>query len=69
MNGRETAEKVREIFPDIRTVFMSGYAESIIVHQGRLEEGLDFLPKPFARDALARKVRASLDSRPARPAS
>jgi PAS domain S-box-containing protein len=69
MNGREIAEKVREIVPDIRTVFMSGYAESIIVHQGRLEEGLDFLPKPFARDALARKVRASLDSRPARPAS
>jgi len=63
LNGREVAEKVREAMPDARVLFISGYAESIIVHQGRLEKGVDFLAKPFARAALARKVRGSLDRR------
>jgi CheY-like chemotaxis protein len=67
INGREVAEKVRAIMPDTKVVFISGYAESIIVHQGHLEKGVDFLPKPFAKDDLARRVRASLDSRPAMP--
>ncbi|MPZ11063.1 MAG: response regulator, partial [Kiloniellaceae bacterium] len=62
MNGREVAGKVREVFPHTKVLFISGYAESIVVHQGRLETGVNFLPKPFAKDALARKVRASLDA-------
>jgi PAS domain S-box-containing protein len=62
MNGREVAERFRDAFPGLKVLFVSGYAESIIVHQGRLETGVDFLAKPFAKAALARKVREILDS-------
>jgi FixJ family two-component response regulator len=41
---------------------MSGYTDSAIVHQGVLDEGADFLQKPFPVDALARKVREVLDA-------
>src|SRR3546814_19436589 len=57
MNGREIAAAVQEARPATKVLFISGYAESIIVHQGRLDRGTQFLPKPFARAALARKVR------------
>jgi CheY-like chemotaxis protein len=61
MNGRAVAEKFQVRFPDAKVLFISGYAESIIVHQGRLDAGVDFLAKPFAKAALARKVRECLD--------
>jgi PAS domain S-box-containing protein len=61
MNGRDVAKKFQERFPDAKVLFISGYAESIIVHQGRLDAGVDFLAKPFAKAALARKVRECLD--------
>ena len=64
LNGREVAAKVQEASPATKVLFISGYAESIIVHQGRLEQGMHFLPKPFARAALARKVRAILNDGP-----
>jgi len=67
MNGREVAGKVQEAFPSTKVLFISGYAESIVVHQGRLEIGVNFLPKPFAKDALARKVRTSLDDHQTTP--
>ena len=63
MNGRDMAERFRDAFPAGKVLFISGYAESIIVHRGRLETGVDFLAKPFAKAALARKVRETLDSR------
>src|SRR3546814_11101904 len=59
--GREIAAAVQEARPATKVLFISGYAESIIVHQGRLDRGTQFLPKPFARAALARKVRGILD--------
>src|SRR3546814_11135267 len=65
MNGREIAAAVQEARPATKVLFISGYAESIIVHQGRLDRGTQFLPKPFARAALARKVRGILDGGPA----
>jgi FixJ family two-component response regulator len=43
-------------------LFISGYADSAIVHQGRLDPGIEFLHKPFSPAALARKVREVLDS-------
>ena len=61
MNGREAAAAIRARRPAARIVFVSGYAESIVVHQGQLDRGVDFLAKPFAREDLARRVRASLD--------
>ena len=41
---------------------MSGYAASAIMHQGELDESMEFISKPFAAETLARKVRSVLDA-------
>jgi PAS domain S-box-containing protein len=63
MNGKELAEKITSLFPDIMCIFMSGYTDEIIVHQGVLEEGLHFIQKPFSKEKLATKMREVLDSK------
>ena len=62
MNGRDLAEKVTAIFPDIKLLFMSGYAADVITHQGVLDEGVAFMQKPFATNELAKKIREVLDN-------
>lgn len=62
MNGRDLAEKVTQIFPNIKLLFMSGYAADVITHQGVLDEGVAFMQKPFATNELAKKIRAVLDN-------
>jgi two-component system, cell cycle sensor histidine kinase and response regulator CckA len=64
MNGRELHRRLIDRRPGLRVVFMSGYTANVIAHQGVLDEGVDFLQKPFSRQALAAKVREALD-RPA----
>jgi two-component system cell cycle sensor histidine kinase/response regulator CckA len=62
MSGRELANKVVAQVPLIKTLFVSGYTDDAIVHQGVLERQMQFLQKPFAPDALLRKVREVLDA-------
>ncbi|HEX7622326.1 MAG TPA: ATP-binding protein [Anaeromyxobacteraceae bacterium] len=62
MNGRQVAEAVRRACPAIRILFMSGYAQDIIVHHGVVESGLDLLVKPFSNAVLLERVRAALDA-------
>ena len=62
MNGRELSERIQAIKPNIRTIFMSGYTANVIAHRGVLEEGIDFIQKPFTPVELAKKVREVLDS-------
>jgi len=62
MSGRELVDKVAELKPEIRVLFMSGYSDEAVARHGILEPGLAFLQKPFSRDALVRKVRDVLDS-------
>jgi PAS domain S-box-containing protein len=61
MGGRELASRVETAKPGVRVLFVSGYTEDAISHHGILEEGLQFLQKPFTTDALLRKVREVLD--------
>ncbi|HSP01679.1 MAG TPA: PAS domain-containing protein, partial [Thioalkalivibrio sp.] len=60
MNGRELAEAAREIRPGLRVLFTSGYTQDVILHQGRLDPGVQLLSKPYRRTDLARKIRESL---------
>ena len=60
MGGCELAQRVSAARPHIKVLFLSGYTEDAIVHQGELEPGTAFLQKPFTLQILARKVREVL---------
>ena len=62
MSGRELSEQLSASDPDIKILYLSGYTEDAVVHQGVLEPGTSFLQKPFTLQALARKVREVLRS-------
>src|SRR6185295_9716138 len=63
MSGRELADEARRRRPQLKVLFTSGYTENAVVHHGRLDPGVDLLNKPFAKRALAVKVRSVLDRR------
>jgi PAS domain S-box-containing protein len=60
MSGAQLAAELREVQPDIKVVFISGYTENAISQHGVLDEGVAFLAKPFSRESLARKMREIL---------
>jgi two-component system, cell cycle sensor histidine kinase and response regulator CckA len=60
MGGRELAKRVAAERPDIKVLFLSGYTEDAIIHEGVLEPGTAFLQKPFTLQMLSRKVREVL---------
>jgi len=62
MGGRDLARKLVETRPLIKVLYMSGYTDNAIVHNGILDAGVAFLQKPITPDALARKVRHVLDA-------
>ncbi len=62
MNGRDLAEKIIALYPDIKLLFMSGYTEDIIAHQGVLDDGVAFIQKPFSLADMTEKVRNVLDN-------
>jgi two-component system cell cycle sensor histidine kinase/response regulator CckA len=62
MSGRVLAERLVEIRPKLRVLFMSGYIDSAIDHHGVLDAGTRFLDKPFTSADLMRKVREVLDA-------
>lgn len=61
LNGRELADAAIKLRPKLKLIFSSGYTQNSIDHQGKLDPGVQFLPKPFRRDELAAKVREVLD--------
>jgi CheY-like chemotaxis protein len=60
MDGRSLLDEVRKVHPDVSAVFMSGYSEEVITHHGVLEEGIDFVQKPFSIRYLTQRVREAV---------
>jgi PAS domain S-box-containing protein len=67
MNGRELAQRISEIRPNVKILYMSGYTENVIGHNGTLEAGVRLLQKPFNLRDLKSKVREVLDATPTPP--
>jgi len=63
MNGRELAQQVLSLCPDIKCLFMSGYTANVIARHGVLKDGVQFLAKPFSMNDIAIKVRQVLDEK------
>jgi CheY-like chemotaxis protein len=61
MNGRVLIERLLQLRPSIRVLFTSGYTANVIVHHGVLDDGVEFLPKPYSLEHLARRVREVID--------
>ncbi len=62
MNGRELAQRISEIRPNVKVVYMSGYTENVIGHNGMLDVGVRLLQKPFNLRDLKSMVREVLDA-------
>lgn len=62
MNGRELSIQLFTNYPNLKVLFMSGYTANVIAHRGVLEDGVNFIPKPFSKRELAEKVRKTLDN-------
>ena len=60
MNGRDLAKNLLSLYPNIKRLFMSGYTANVIAHHGVLDEGVQFIQKPFTVQTLAAKVREVL---------
>ena len=63
MNGRQLAEEARRRRPDLKVLFTTGYARNAIVHDGRLDAGVDLITKPYTQAALSEKLRAIIDAK------
>jgi two-component system cell cycle sensor histidine kinase/response regulator CckA len=61
ITGRTLERRLRELAPHLRIVFTSGYTDDAIVHHGVLDEGTNFIQKPFTPAALGDKIRGVLD--------
>jgi PAS domain S-box-containing protein len=62
LNGKELYELLKRDRPDLKVLFMSGYSKDVIGHHGVMDEGINFLQKPFTLSALSQKVRQVLES-------
>jgi DNA-binding NtrC family response regulator len=57
MNGRDLARNLLSLYPGLKRLFMSGYTANVIAHHGVLDEGVNFIQKPFTMQDLADKLR------------
>jgi CheY-like chemotaxis protein len=69
LNGRELAVEAQLHRPNLKVLFMTGYSRNAIVHQGRLDPGIEMIQKPMSQRDLAGRIRDLLDAAPlAQPA-
>ncbi|HEX9524004.1 MAG TPA: response regulator, partial [Reyranella sp.] len=64
MSGSELGTRLGPLYPGMKVLYLSGYTDEAILHQGLLEPGVAFLQKPFTPESLARKVREVLGPTP-----
>jgi PAS domain S-box-containing protein len=60
MNGPEIYDRIRDVHPEAKALYMSGYTDNVIVRHGVLKEGIQFIQKPFSLPSLLEKVRGVL---------
>lgn len=60
MNGRQVADQARETRPELKILFITGYAESVAISNGFLQPGMEMITKPFDLDHLAQRIRAMI---------
>jgi CheY-like chemotaxis protein len=63
MTSAQLAALARQSHPDIRVLFTSGYSEDAVIHDGRADDGVSLLKKPYVRDELAQAIRMALGKR------
>lgn len=63
MNGKELATRLGLFCPDLKYIFMSGYTANVIAHHGALDEGINFIQKPFSKKDFVEKVRKTLNNK------
>jgi PAS domain S-box-containing protein len=61
MNGRDLARNILPLYPGLKCLFMSGFTADVIAHHGVLDEGVNFIQKPFSMSELTAKLREVLD--------
>ena len=66
MNGRQLADAARERRPDLKVLFITGYAESAALATGFLDHGMEMITKPFAVESLMQRIRAMIEPAPDR---
>jgi CheY-like chemotaxis protein len=64
MTGRQLADEAARRRPGLKVLYTTGYARNAIVHQGRLDPGVELIVKPFTSAALAARIRLLLDAQP-----
>ena len=60
MNGRQLADAIRSTRPNLKILFITGYAENAVLNHGHLEAGMHVITKPFAMETLASRIRQLL---------
>ncbi len=63
MNGRQVADAARVARPDLKVLFITGYAEAAVINHEHLDAGMHVLTKPFAMEALASRIKELIDGR------
>ena len=61
VNGRKLADRAKELRPSLKILFMTGYSRNAIIHQGRLDAGVDLIQKPITSEELSTTLRKILD--------
>ncbi|MBL6946618.1 MAG: response regulator [Rhodospirillales bacterium] len=61
LNGLELAAKAGELQPGLKVLFTTGYAENAVIHDGRLDKGVNVLTKPYRQVDLLAEIRSAID--------